>query len=163
MADLVGATKDFASLTPNTTSPPRIRDVQHIPHGNSKQEQAASEEAISKISTNITAEPNLLSPQPTVPVVSFPKMSRLGTNVVSLFLALSLLVVLVDANFPLNGCPHGYRQAVRQKIWSTKDVSVGTYPGYAVTYLAGTTDGSSMVVRCLPLSTMVIAAESLYT
>mmetsp|Transcript_484 Transcript_484/g.1568 ORF Transcript_484/g.1568 Transcript_484/m.1568 type:complete len:145 (+) Transcript_484:49-483(+) len=50
--------------------------------------------------------------------------------------------------FPVTACPSGWRQAVKQSVWSSSTISIGTFPNYAVTYLAGTTDGSSVQVSC---------------
>mmetsp|Transcript_39286 Transcript_39286/g.54873 ORF Transcript_39286/g.54873 Transcript_39286/m.54873 type:complete len:133 (-) Transcript_39286:7-405(-) len=65
----------------------------------------------------------------------------------SLF-TIAMLVGVASAGFPVTQCPTGWRQAAKQTVWSSSSISVGTFPNYAVTYLAGTTDGSAMQVDC---------------
>lgn len=45
----------------------------------------------------------------------------------------AVLGVAASSPFPIASCPAGWRQAVKQSVWSTQTISVGTFPNYAVT------------------------------
>jgi len=57
------------------------------------------------------------------------------------------LVSICFAGYPLS-CPPGFRQVINQKVSSHATLSVPAYPGHAVTYYAGTSDGSSIQFEC---------------